>query len=54
MLASPSNRELGDEEQGWEEVDTVGLEEDLRWRNDLWQPSVSSSEEELCNLKSSC
>ena len=38
MLASPSNRELGDEEQGWEEVDTVGLEEDLRWRNDLWQP----------------
>lgn len=32
MLASPRNRELGGDEE-WE-VNTVGLVEDLRWRND--------------------
>ena len=52
MLASPRNRELGDEE-GWEEVNTVGLEEDLRWRNDSGICSILPREEDSLTMETS-
>ena len=52
MLASPRNRELGDEE-GWEEVNTVGLEEDLRWRNDWGSCNILPREEVSLKMETS-